>query len=507
MRPFSTIDQVGGLIPLDPVLELGKKRLQLRLLIVEDNEALSENLAEIFEDEGYQVLVAGDGETAIRLSQESGFDVALVDVRLPDMSGTKLAPALTQISPDAEVVIATANADLGSAIEAVQAGAFAYLTKPVRIEELLVTVARAGERIDLRRKSAALQSALEESERRLRTIVENVGALILTIDKDHIIQFASRASEALLGWKPEELIGRDLIDTLPTGSHRQDCARGLGLLRYGGPTTFELDCKHRDGSTRRQQWRWTMSGTNGSASLYGIGSDVSEQRELERRAQTAEKLAAAGTLTAGLAHEIRNPLNAASLQLSVLTRHLKRIEAPERAPADETIELVQAELKRLDVLLEDFLAFARPRALLRDRLELTQLIREVVTLEQPVANEDGCLLSAELTPGIRVDADNSALRQVFLNLIKNALEAAHSEVMVRTFEEAGEAVVLIEDDGPGIPEELHERIFEPFYTTKSGGTGLGMAIAHTIMTNHHGGLSFSPRPGGGTIMRVTLPVV
>ncbi len=477
----------------------------LRLLIVEDNAPLRENLAEIFREEGYQVAEATDGAAARTLA-EDGFDIAIVDVRLPDTTGTKLAPQLTRWAPDAEVIIATANADVSTAIEAVQAGAFAYLTKPVRIEELLLTISRASERIELRRKSAQLQTALEASEHRLRTIVENVGALILTIDDVGVVQFASRAAHALLGWEPADLIGRSMLDTLPAANHRDDCARALNILEDGGEATMEVDCKHRDGSLRRQQWRWTRT-REGGGLRYGIGTDVSQQRDLERRAQRAEKLAAAGTLTAGLAHEIRNPLNAANLQLSVLSRYFRRLTEEQSEPMQQTVDLVQDELKRLDVLLEDFLAFARPRRLSVERVDVDKLVREAVTLEQPVAEADGCIFTAELETGLRVEVDRHAIHQVLINLIKNALEAARSEVEVTLGKRGEEAVIRIMDDGPGIPQEIHDRIFEPFFTTKPEGTGLGMAIAHTLIDQHQGQLTIGERAGGGTIMQVVLPLL
>ena len=212
-----------------------KKAGRPRILVVDDNAPLVENLAEILEGAGYAVRSAGSCGQALTIAQE-GFDVALVDLRLPDGDGTALAPQLKEASPDGEVVLLTGFATLESAVGAVRAGACAYLVKPCATQELLVTV--------------------EQAMRQVR--------------------------------------------------------------------------------------------------LHG------EKRALARRAQMAEKLAAVGTMTAGLSHEIRNPLNAAALQLSVLERRLQRLP-PEAQPAlIEPLALVKDEIRRLDHILEDFLQFARP---------------------------------------------------------------------------------------------------------------------------------------------------
>lgn len=322
----------------------------MRLLIIEDSVALATNLKEIFDLEGYSTSVALNGHSGLELARK-GFDVALVDIRLPDMLGTSLVPQLRALSTDAEVIIATANADLESAMAAVAAGAFAYLTKPVRSEELLLTVARAQNNIKLKR-------ALATSERRLRTLVENVQALIVIANRQGILRFVSEASIDVIGADPSSLIGRNLVEWA-VSHEEQDEWRAVLLETTQSAVVHEVSCLHADGSHRHLSWRWTRGTGDESDVLYGVGTDVTYRRELERRALMAEKLALAGQLTAGLAHEIRNPLNAAGLQLQVVSRLTEQGAAADdlRAP----LEVVRHELQRLEELLHDFLDFARPR--------------------------------------------------------------------------------------------------------------------------------------------------
>ena len=239
----------------------------------------------------------------------------------------------------------------------------------------------------------------------------------------------------------------------------------------------------------------------------GVGTDITHETELEKKIRAAERLAAAGTLTAGLAHEIRNPLNAAILQLSLLERQARRVEPKARASIMEPLDLVQSELRRLDTLLENFLAFARPRDHVRKKVDASALVERTVSLERELVNKEKKRLELEAEPRVFVSADESALNQVVLNLLKNAIEAAKSEVSVRVARHGARVELEFEDDGPGISSEHEERVFEPFFTTKGGGTGLGLPIVFTIVERHEGTIRFERRAGGGTRACVSLPAL
>ena len=362
-----------------------------RILVVDDNTALVDNLAEILEGAGYSVSGSATCGGALALARE-GFDVALVDLRLPDGDGTALAPQLKEVSPDGEVVLLTGFATLESAVAAVRAGACAYLVKPCATQELLVTVEQAMRQVRLHR----------------------------------------------------------------------------------------------------------------------------EKRDLSRRAQTAEKLAAVGTMTAGLSHEIRNPLNAAALQLSVLERRIQRLPKDARPVLLEPLTLVKDEIRRLDHILEDFLQFARPREFEARRVDLVAVITKVLDLLGGEAERRGIRLERRLETVPAVAGDEERLRQVLVNLGLNALEAVKDGGLVRVscrteptpldLQAAGANVaVLIDDDGSGVPEEARDRIFEPFFTTKAKGSGLGLSIVHAIVTQHGGRIRVEDSPEGGARFALSLP--
>jgi two-component system, NtrC family, sensor histidine kinase HydH len=233
-----------------------------------------------------------------------------------------------------------------------------------------------------------------------------------------------------------------------------------------------------------------------------------EKRELARRAQVAEKLAAVGTLTAGLSHEIRNPLNAAALQLSVLERRVKRLTEEVRAPLLEPLTLVRDEIRRLDHILEDFLQFARPTQLEPQPVDLEQLLETVVKLLAQEAERRQVALSLEAKGLPPVAGDEGRLRQALLNLILNALQATPEAgaVRIRCAAQDSDVVAVIDDTGPGIPPLYKDRIFEPFFTTKPMGSGLGLPIVHAIITQHGGSITAGSAPDGGARFVVRLPV-
>jgi signal transduction histidine kinase len=234
-----------------------------------------------------------------------------------------------------------------------------------------------------------------------------------------------------------------------------------------------------------------------------------EKRELARRAQVAEKLAAVGTMTAGLSHEIRNPLNAAALQLSVLERRVKKLPAEQQQPLMEPLALVRDEIRRLDHVLEDFLQFARPVQLVPRPVNVAALVRAVGSLyaEDARARKIDLRLEApELPP---VAGDEGRLKQVLVNLTLNALDATPSGGWVKLSARrlgSDQVELRVEDGGRGIPEEILPRIFEPFFTTKAQGSGLGLPIVHAIVTQHGGTIRASNAPGAGAQFVIHLPV-
>jgi signal transduction histidine kinase len=224
----------------------------------------------------------------------------------------------------------------------------------------------------------------------------------------------------------------------------------------------------------------------------------------ERKAQ-ADRILAMQTMSAGLAHEVRNPLNAAKLQLELLERRLRRQSEDSRLI--EPTELAQKEIDRLTALLNEFLVFARPPELHAQEHDVVAIVRQVVDLERIAVENRGANLELTAEPAqLLAEVDAAKLHQLVQNLVRNAGEAvsAGGHVAVRVSVDDSRCQIRIEDDGPGIPEHVRARIYEPFFSTKEGGTGLGMSIVHSLVSLHGGSIDLATGPHG-TTFEVAIP--
>lgn len=241
-----------------------------------------------------------------------------------------------------------------------------------------------------------------------------------------------------------------------------------------------------------------------TAAVAFIWHLVQRNTRLEERRRLDEELASLGTLAANLAHEIRNPLNALSLNLELLQEDLTRSEVE-----SETARLARLEVDRLSQLVNDFLVYARPRAPALAACEAATLLEDVARLLRPVADRAGVVLRVKART-LTMLVDRGQITQVLVNLALNAVqgmeEAPRRELDLVARAEAGVAVLEVADTGPGIPKNELGRVREAFYSTRRGGTGLGLAIADRAVAGHGGSLELINRPGGGLIARVTIPM-
>jgi len=241
--------------------------------------------------------------------------------------------------------------------------------------------------------------------------------------------------------------------------------------------------------------------------------DLTLQRTLEATTHRADRLAGLGTVASGLAHEIRNPLGGIKGAAQLLRGALQDADLLHCA------DIIIREVERLDGLVEQLRELATPPRLQLESINIHRVLNDVLTLERQSPAWGALLLRTAFDPSLpAVRGDRAQLTQVFLNLVKNAIEAlgGAGELAVSTrldarfqirrgSERAHFLSVLIEDSGPGIPEEHQQQLFSPFFSTKPRGSGLGLAVCHRIVTEHGGTIGYQPRPGGGASFRVTLP--
>lgn len=234
--------------------------------------------------------------------------------------------------------------------------------------------------------------------------------------------------------------------------------------------------------------------------LRRVHQELEDSFEQLRR---ADRLSALGRLSAGLAHEIRNPLAAIEGAAEILEQDSLGPQARQ-----EFLAIIRKECRRLNRLLTTLLDFARPRPPERRRVELERVFEDVVRLVQRSAEQKGIALRTQVAPDLPVlVADAEQLTQVLLNLTLNAVQAMSQggEIRLEALPDPGGVRIAVRDQGPGIAEADLERIFDPFYTTRSEGTGLGLAVAHQIVAQHGGWIRAEPNPDRGMTFWVWLP--
>ena len=305
----------------------------------------------------------------------------LIDVRLPDADGTEMVAPLRATGSHTEVVLITGDATIDGAIAAVRGGAFAFVLKPFDPPELLDIARRALGRAALAAEHERLQGELLRSERRHRQVVEAVPALVLALDGAGRVALWNRRLEEVTGRSRKEMIGQP----------------GTALVGAGGVRPLAT----RDGGERLVRWETAQVGAGEAERgapetwTYAVGTDVTAEQEMLRRTLRAERLAAVGTLAAGLAHEVRNPLNSAALQLEVLERRLAKGGATPETTLP-VAALISDEIRRLERLVSEFLSFARPRPLDLQPTVLADLCREVIDFGAPEAEAAGVQVALEI---------------------------------------------------------------------------------------------------------------
>jgi PAS domain S-box-containing protein len=383
--------------------------------------------------------------------------------------------------------------------------------------EVSVRVARVdGRRLffgiarDLTERRRAEQ-ALRESEAKFRATFEGAGVGIALLDADGRIREANPALRAITGSTEDALRGRELAEVAALEPETQ---RGLRSLLAGERDLLEVPCRCRrpDGTDVDVVLRARSErGASGRIErVVALVEDVSERRRLEAQLLLADRLASVGTLAAGVAHEINNPLAFVLANLDVSLEALRERGGPEEVL--RALEDAREGGTRVSEIVRDLRTFARDRGGARARVDVRRTVQSSVNLALPEIRRRARLELdlAEVPPVLGAE---HRLGQVFLNLLVNAAQAIpeggvdRNRIRVATRAASDRVLVEVTDTGAGIPPEVLPRIFDPFFTTKpvGVGTGLGLAIVHTIVTDLGGEIRVRSAPGQGTTFEVELP--
>jgi PAS domain S-box-containing protein len=357
----------------------------------------------------------------------------------------------------------------------------------------------------------SLTAKANDRERYIRSVVESLREGLIALDRDGRIVAWNRAMEQWCGVSGDELIGRSLFDVNPNFKS-EAVAEPLRQLLRGDIAEFKLDGVAHE-TLRREHVAWNIRGSliRQGAQVAGVVlliEDITDRVGLERAARQSEKLAALGTLAAGLAHELNNPIGIISSRAELML--LEGDSAPLSPDVAEDLRVIHRHAQRVARIAQGLLSFSRHSSGERGRIDLNRVVDETLLLVEKMIVKDGITLRRALTPSLPpIWGDANALQQVVMNLVTNARDAVKGggEISVETsaaVEPAGGVQLVVHDSGPGIPPEILPKIFDPFFTTKAEGTGLGLSISYGIVREHQGTVDVQSAPGKGTTFVLTF---
>jgi PAS domain S-box-containing protein len=364
----------------------------------------------------------------------------------------------------------------------------------------------------LRQRFAELSDLKSYTDHILRSLVNG----LVTLDLDGRVVMVNPAAELLTGCAASTLTGRPATEAFHHLPELRDVLLETLRTRVGVPQA-SLMLARTDGQTVPVEVATTpLRGAEGQAlGVVAMLRDLTPVRQLEEQLRRSDRLAALGTLAAGLAHEIKNPLTS----IMTFSRHVTRRFDDERF-RQRFQSVVPRELERINAIVDGLLRLARPARLVLAPVHLPPLLDQALELYAHQIEARRIRVRREWTVGVPpVPGDAEQLYQAFLNLVANAIDAMDAEGGTLTVrlgwpsgaEDFGGAlrdrlVLEVRDTGSGIKPEETPEVFNPFFTTKAGGTGLGLAIAHKIIEDHGGSVTFYSTPGHGTVFAVTLPL-
>jgi two-component system sensor histidine kinase PilS (NtrC family) len=377
-------------------------------------------------------------------------------------------------------------------LRAILQNSVAILATGVLASRLAVEVARAS--ASLVRASAEF----EDLATLYADVVRSLSSGLVTLNVDGRVATVNQAAVAILGIAEADLVGRPIGSSIPAVAELLTPARQVRREEI----TFH------DPQRKPRRLGITLSPLVDARDVQ-VGQivtfqDLTELRAMEEAITRQKRLAAIGRLAAGVAHEIRNPLAAISGSIELLVAS----GVGESQENKELSQIVLREVARLNGLITELLEFARPRTPDLQRLDLSDAVEELVRVFQNDKQLRDTQVELSAAGPLMVEADAGQLRQVVWNLLRNAAEAApRGTIHVRVERKGTRAELVVRDEGPGIDDEHLSRVFEPFFSTKESGTGLGLPTVHRIVEEHHGTVELVRNEGGGTSAIVQLPLV
>ena len=505
-----------------------------RILLVDDNPTNLQVLLQTLSGRGYKLLIAKNGESALRIAGKAKPALVLLDIMMPGMDGYEVCHRLKE-SPETRnitVIFLSALDDTKDKVRGLETGAVDFISKPFQAEEV---IARVQTQLKIHKLEQALSARNRQLEADKARILGSMNEGIFGLDRLGLITFANPAASAMTGWSIEQLTGQNLIQLMKGDKNATSNLSGplapieVSLIKGVSKTVENATFLHSDGSPFPVDFSCTPIMENSSPSgAVVVFRDISEKKRQQEALQKAldelesqkeqlthvSRLSTMGEMAAGFAHEVNQPLTAISNYAQVARRMLARLELEDDLGLSEAMEKVNTQARRAGEIIARIRSFVKKPDHVLGSVDPNRLIQDTYKLAEVDARNNHMEIHLEQEEGLpNVKVDPVQIQQVALNLIRNGMEAMRDMdtrnigVYVRTEKLDDNFVkVSVIDRGHGLADDAEEKLFTPFYTTKADGMGIGLTVCHSIIQSHGGRLTFQRHPEGGTIFEFTMPI-
>ena len=472
----------------------------IRILIVDDDEDdffITSDYIKHIPGSTFEIDWCHRYEDALKRVCEKGHDLYFVDYRLGAHTGVDLLRDVLERGCEQPIILLTGKGNQAVDIEAMQLGAVDYLIKTeLNTEKLERSIRYALER-------AAAMRALRANERKYRSIFEKSKDMVFITDDMYDFKDVNDAWFEVLGYAREELMQMNICDLIDQPGHKKYFTHALQNNRELIDWEVTLTAKNGDkrvgilSATHEDQY-------SNFPYVQGIIHDITNLRRTEKEKLQGEKMAAAGRLVRTLAHEVRNPLN--NITLSVEQMMGESLGES----AELYLNIIQRNSKRISDLISELLNTSRPSEITLEPATLQAILDEVIGASIDRLTLKRIKLKVSYPDGpVPILADAEKLKLAILNIVINAIEAmteSEGELSIAIHTVGSAAQLVIADNGSGIPEESLSKLFEPYFTQKRNGMGLGLAFTLNILQGHKSAVDVQSVVGMGTVFTITLPL-
>ncbi|NVN90061.1 MAG: response regulator [Desulfuromonadales bacterium] len=479
---------------------------KIKLLIVEDDCEMRAVLCDAIQLKYpfFTIFCAENGGEGLESFQQQNPDVVISDINMPIMNGIQMTKEIRTLNPSALIIILTAHSDTDYLLDAIRTGINRYILKPIVFSELFETIDACCAQVYLRRQVLDQDAHI----RKLSRAVEQSPIAVLITDSNGVIEYSNSKCTDLTGYTQEEIVGENVFDqTAP--AHLRDPKGTIWSSVSAGQTWHgEIENQKKNGATFWElvDISWLLNEAGGTSHFVIIREDITELRQIREEMLKTAKLESLGILAGGIAHDFNNILT------SILGNiFMARIHLAESEKATLHLHAAENSIERAKNLAQELLTFAQGGAPVKKQLALGDLLKNA-TLGSLNGSTVSChfIFKEDIWP---VEADEEQLSQVIHNLVINAVQAMpmggaltiQADNVSSSTDGKRFVKISVMDTGTGISQQDLPKIFDPYFTTKEQGKGLGLASCHSIIRKHGGKIRATSTLGTGSIFQISLP--